>query len=183
MKVKALTKRLEKGAAIDELREHLVGSEFCFILNYGGLTVSAFAALRGELRETGAIAKVVKNSFFRQAAEAADWGITSELLEGPTALVTGQGDPAEVAKLIVRFLKKNETATVKGARLGESSLDAEQVVVLSELPSKDSMRSMLLGTLLAPATSLVRVFAAPLTGVLYVLKAKAEKDGGDESAA
>ena len=92
-------------------------------------------------------------------------------------MVTGAGDPAEVAKSLVAFLKKNDKASVKGAQLEAATLSAAQVAQLSELPSKDVMRGTLLGTMLAPATSLVRVLAAPLTGVLYVLKAKEEKDG------
>ena len=43
--------------------------------------------------------------------------------------------------------------------------------------------AQLLATLMAPATNLVRVFVAPLTGVLYVLKAKSEKDGGNAGGA
>jgi hypothetical protein len=31
---------------------------------------------------------------------------------------------------------------------------------------------------MAPATNLVRIFVAPAQSVLYVLKAKEEKDGG-----
>jgi large subunit ribosomal protein L10 len=49
---------------------------------------------------------------------------------------------------------------------------------LSKLPSKDAMRGMLLGTLQAPATSLVRVLNAPLLDMLYALKAYEEKKDG-----
>jgi len=40
------------------------------------------------------------------------------------------------------------------------------------------MRGILLGTLQAPATSLVRVLNAPLLNVLYALKAYEEKKDG-----
>ena len=79
------------------------------------------------------------------------------------------------------FLKKKDKASIKGAQLQDSTLNAQEVEQLSKLPSKDIMRAMLLGTMMAPATSMVRVLVAPLTGVLYVLKAKQEKD--DNSAA
>ena len=98
-------------------------------------------------------------------------------MTGPTAMVTGAGDPAEVAKIVIEFLKKNENASVKAAQLDTATLDQDQVEALSKLPSKDVMRAMFLGTLQAPASSLVRVLAAPLQSVLYVLKAKQDKDG------
>lgn len=184
MKPVANSKRPEKRSAIREVSDLVAGSDYCFLLNYGGLSVTAFAALRAELRKAKSTVKVVKNAFLAKAAEAKGWKGLDDLLAGPTAAVTGSGDPAEVAKLIIAYLKKNDKASVKGARLESAALTAADVKVLSELPSKDMMRAMLLGTLLAPATSLVRVFTAPLTGVLYVLKAKVEKDGGGaESAA
>jgi len=183
MKPVASSNRPEKRAAIREVNDLVAGSDYCFMLNYGGLSVAAFAALRAELRKAQSTVKVVKNAFLAKAAEAKGWKDLDALMAGPTAVVTGKGDPAEVAKLIIAFLKKNEKASVKGAHLESAALSAAEVKVLSELPSKDTMRAMLLGTLLAPATSLVRVFTAPLTGVLYVLKAKVDKDGGEGSAA
>lgn len=183
----ANSKRPEKIAAINEIVALVEKSDYCFVLNYGGLTVSAFAALRKEVAKADSKVKVVKNAYLSRAAAAKGWESMDAVLAGPTAMVTGAGDPAEVAKIIVEFLKKNDVASVKGAQLESSTLSADDVKFLSELPSKDAMRGSLLGTMLAPATSMVRVLAAPLTSVLYVLKAKEEKDGGgaakDESAA
>ena len=177
MKPAANSKRPEKLSAIQEITGLVAKSDYCFVLNYGSLTVSAFAELRREMAKVGSKIKVVKNAYLRRAASDKGWDGLEAVLEGPTAMVTGVGDPAEVAKTIVAFLKKNDKASVKGAQLESTTLDPAQVAQLAELPSKDAMRGSLLGTMLAPATSLVRVLAAPLTGVLYVLKAKEEKDG------
>lgn len=177
MKPAANSKRPEKLSAIQEITGLVAKSDYCFVLNYGSLTVSAFAELRREMAKVGSKIKVVKNAYLQRAAAEKGWDGLEAVLEGPTAMVTGAGDPAEVAKSLVAFLKKNDKASVKGAQLEAATLNAAQVAQLSELPSKDVMRGTLLGTMLAPATSLVRVLAAPLTGVLYVLKAKEEKDG------
>ena len=179
----ANSKRPEKKAALAEIGAIVRDSAYCFLLNYGSLPVSAFSELRGKLRAAKSTAKVVKNAYLAQAFEAKGWEMPADLLTGPTAIVTGEGDPAEVAKLLVEFLKKNEKASAKGANLEGSVLAAADVEALSKLPGKDVMRATLLATLMAPASSLVRVFAAPLTGVLYVLKAKAEKDGGGAGGA
>ena len=177
MKPKANSTRPEKRSAIQEVADLVVKSDYCFVLNYGSLTVSAFAEMRRELAKVGSKVKVVKNAYLERAASEKGWSGLDAVLAGPTAMVTGCGDPAEVAKSLVAFLKKNDKASVKGARLEASSLNPAQVAQLAELPSKDVMRGTLLGTMLAPATSLVRVLAAPLAGVLYVLKAKEAKDG------
>ncbi|MGI5868437.1 MAG: 50S ribosomal protein L10 [Kiritimatiellia bacterium] len=177
MKATAHSRRPEKVSALKEITELVAKSDYCFILNYGSLTVSAFAELRRDLAKVGAAVKVVKNAYLQRAVDAKGWAGLQAVLVGPTALVTGVGDPAEVAKALVAFLKKNDKATVKGGQLEATTLTADEVDRLSELPSKDAMRGMLLGTMMAPATGLVRVLVAPLTGVLYVLKAKEEKDG------
>lgn len=177
-KPKANSRRPEKLAAIEEIDNYVKESAYCFVLNYGGLTVDQLSALRAELSSAGSSLKVVKNTYLAKALESKGWTKLETVLSGPTALVAGAGDPAEVAKKIVAFLKKNEKASVKAGQLESQTLDEAQVKQLSELPGKDEMRAKLLATLSAPATDMVRVLAASLKSVLYVLKAKVEKEGG-----
>jgi len=170
--------RSEKISILNEVIERVKASDFCFILNYGGLTVTQLTALRKELLKLNSRAMVVKNTYLARVATELGWADVSSMLSGPTAVITGQGDVTEVAKVLVEFVKKNDKATIKGASLETAALNAADVEALSKLPSKDSMRGMLLGTLLAPATGLVRVLNAPLLNVLYALKAYEEKKNG-----
>ena len=80
-------------------------------------------------------------------------------------------------------MKAHNKASVKGGALEKAALSAADVDNLSKLPGKDQMRAQLLATFMAPATNLVRIFVAPAQSVLYVLKAKEEKDGGAPSEA
>lgn len=176
-KPQANSKRPEKLSAIREIDSFIAGADFCFILNYGGLTVAEFADLRGKLAPSKATLKVVKNTYLAKALEDKGWTAIENVLTGPTALVAGSGDPAEVAKAVTAFLKTNEKASVKAGQLGDQSLDAAQVKQLSELPTKDEMRAKLLATLQAPAGDLVRVLSASIKGILYVLKARVDKEG------
>ena len=177
-KPQANSKRPEKLSAIAEIDEFVKNSGYCFVLNYGGLNVEQLAALRVELGKAKSTLKVVKNTYLAKALEDKGWTQLESVLSGPTALVAGDGDPAEVAKAIVAFLKKNEQASVKAGQLENQTLDAAQVKQLSELPGKDEMRAKLLGTLNAPAQNMVGVLAASLRSVLYVLKARVDKESG-----
>ena len=170
--------RTEKISILNEVIERVKASDFCFVLNYGGLKVTQLTTLRQELLKHGARAMVVKNTYLGRIAKEQGWADISALLSGPTAIVTGTGDVTEIAKLLVEFVKKNDKAAIKGAALDAAALSAKDVEALSKLPSKDTMRAMLLGTLTAPATSLVRVLNAPLLNVLYALKAYEEKKNG-----
>jgi large subunit ribosomal protein L10 len=173
--------RTEKISILNEVIARVKDADFCFVINYGGLKVTQFTALRQELAKRQSRAMVVKNTYLGKVAQELGWSDISAMLAGPTAIVTGSGDVADIAKLLVEFVKKNEKTAVKGATLEAATLTAADVEALSKLPSKDAMRGMLLGTLLAPATSLVRVLNAPLLNVLYALKAYEEKK--NESAA
>jgi large subunit ribosomal protein L10 len=170
--------RTEKLSILNEVIERVKASDYCFVLNYGGLKVTQLTALRQELAKLGSRAMVVKNTYLGKVAKELGWQDVSAMLAGPTAVITGTGDVTEVAKLLVEYAKKNDKAKVKGASLETAALNAADVEALSKLPSKDAMRGMLLGTLLAPATSLVRVLNAPLLSALYALKAYEEKKGG-----
>lgn len=170
--------RTEKISILNEVIERVKASDFCFVLNYGGLTVTELTALRQELGKLNSRLMVVKNTYLAKIAKEQKWDDISAMLSGPTAMVTGNGDVTEVAKVLVEFVKKNEKATIKGASLDAAALSATDVEALSKLPSKDTMRSMLLGTLSAPATSFVRVLNAPLLNALYALKAYEEKKNG-----
>jgi len=167
--------RTEKISILNEVIERVKASDFCFVLNYGGLKVSQLTALRQELGKLNSRAMVVKNTYLGKVANQLGWKDISSMLSGPTAMITGNGDVTEVAKVLVEFVKKNDKAKIKGASLETAALSTADVDALSKLPSKDAMRGMLLGTLLAPATSLVRVLNAPLLNVLYALKAYEEK--------
>ncbi|HOF28577.1 MAG TPA: hypothetical protein PLY06_04380, partial [Anaerolineaceae bacterium] len=59
--------------------------------------------------------------------------------------------------------------------LDKASLTVRQVKALSDLPTLPVMRAMLLGTILAPASKLVRTLAEPARGLAAVIKANSEK--------
>ncbi len=170
--------RTEKISILNEVIECVKASDFCFVLNYGGLKVTQLTDLRQALAKLDARAMVVKNTYLSKIAEDLGWAGVASMFIGPTAIVTGTGDVTEVAKVLVELAKKSGKAEVKGATMDSVTLSAADVVDLSKLPSKDTMRGMLLGTFMAPATSLVRVLNAPLLNVLYALKAYEDKQNG-----
>ena len=175
-KIGAQKMRSEKVSILGEIIDRVKNSEFCFVLNYGGLKVDVLTALRKALSEQQSHLTIVKNTILGKVAKEQGWDDISAMLTGPTAIVTGKGDVSAVAKILVEFDKNNEQAGVKGANFEQKILSTEEIVDLSKLPDKDTMRATLLGTLNAPAQQFVRVLNASLLQVLYVLQAKADKE-------
>ena len=153
--------RIEKIAILDEVVARVKDSDYCFILDHGGVTVAAFAALRKDLRALDSRLLVVKNTFLAKAAKEKGWSDeVNAMLAGKTAIVTGHGEPTAVAKAIMEFVKaSNGKATVKGADYDNKIVDAAMVDALSKIPGKNELRAMLLMLLKEPATRLARVLS------------------------
>ena len=165
--------RIEKVAILNEVVTRVKDSDYCFIINHGGVTVAQFAKLRADLRKCDSRLLVVKNTYLAKVAKEKGWDESvNAMFAGQTAVVTGKGEPTAVAKAIMDFVKASDgKASVKGADYDGKIVDAAMVDALSKVPGKDQLRATLLMLLKEPATRLARV-----------LSEKAKK-GGDAAPA
>ena len=166
--------RIEKISMMDEVVSRVKESNYCFVINYGGVGVASISKFRAALRTHDSRLLVVKNSFLAKVAKEKGWPEDiKDMFVGPTAIVTGQGEVTDVAKDVMDFVKDNaEKAAVKGADYDSQMLDAAKVEALSKIPGKDQLRAIFLATIKEPATRLARV-----------LQAKADKTGDAAPAA
>ena len=166
--------RIEKVAILNEVTARVKDSDYCFILNYGGVDVVKIGAFRAALKGHDSRLLIVKNTFLAKAAKEKGWSDEVQaMLTGPTAIVTGKGEVTAVAKDVMDFVEGSEgRASVKGADYDGKIVDAAMVEALSKVPGKDQLRATLLMLLKEPATRLARV-----------LSEKAKKDGGEAPAA
>ena len=81
----------------------------------------------------------------------------SEVLAGPTAIISGGDDAASVAKAVCEFFKSRENADIKLGLLGEKVMSKAEVEHLGSLPSLPEMRAKFLSLLNTPAQQMVRV--------------------------
>ena len=153
--------RIEKVAILDEVTARIKDSDYCFIINHGGVDVASMAKLRADLRECESRLLVVKNSFLAKVAKEKGWSEeVNAMFAGPTAVVTGKGEPTAVAKAIMEFVKASAgKASVKGADYDNKIVDAAMVDALSKIPGKNELRAMLLMLFKEPATRLARVLS------------------------
>ena len=161
--------RIEKIAILDEVVARVNDSDYCFIVNYGGVDVGQIAKFRAALRAQSSRLLVVKNTYLAKVAKEKGWSDeVNAMFVGPTAVVTGHGEPTAVAKAIMDFVNGSAgKAAVKGADYDGKIVDAAMVDALSKVPGKDQLRATLLMLLKEPATRLARV-----------LSEKAKKEGG-----
>jgi len=150
--------RLEKKILVGDISGVLQESAYLYFVSYKGLKVKQFGAFRDELAKNDAQCLVLKNRLITKAAEQADLSALAELgLKGDTAMISGKGDAGAVAKLISDFAKENEEVVAKAGYVEGTILDEAGVKSIADLPPKEVLQAMLLGTLQAPASNLVGV--------------------------
>ena len=146
-----------KKAVVEALSGKIQEATSVVFVDYKGITVAQDAELRNQFREAGVEYSVVKNTLTRFAAKNAGYDFT-EVLNGTTAMASTTGDPIAPARIVCEFAKKNKLAlSIKGGIVEGSVLSAAELNGFGELPSKTALVASVLGTFLAPISSLAFV--------------------------
>ena len=158
-----------KKAAVEALSAKIKEATSVVFVDYKGITVAQDTDLRKQFREAGVEYSVVKNTLTRFAAKENGYDF-DEVLNGTTAMASTTGDPIAPARIVCEFAKKNKlkTLNIKGGIVEGSVLSADQLNGFGELPSKNALVASVLGTFLAPISSLAFVLD----------QIRIQKDGG-----
>jgi large subunit ribosomal protein L10 len=171
----------KKAQEIADLTDALSRSQLTVFCDYRGLSVSELQTLRKNLRPHGGEFRVAKNTLTNIAAKANGVDGLDDILQGPTGVVFIDGDMVSSAKAINDFVRTSRVLQVKGGVLAGQVISAADVEAVATLPSKDELRSKLLGLFNSPMSRTVGVLSGPSRSMAYVLNARAGQQG--ESAA
>ena len=146
-----------KQPVVQAIAEDVKDAQAVVLVDYRGLTVAEDTAMRKELREAGVIYKVCKNTMMRRAFEGTEFAGLDEYLEGPSAIAISKDDATAPARIICKFAKDAKALEVKAGVIEGTVYDANGIVELSKVPSREELLSKLLGSLQSPITNLARV--------------------------
>lgn len=173
--------RPEKNLIINEIKSRVDRTPYVLLTDYTGMRVDQFAELRNRLGTAKAELRVVKNTLLRRALKDSNLPDLETYLHGQSAVVLGDSDVSAAAKVLKNFTAEFQKPKLKVGILDKAVLDVPQILALADLPSKEVLQAKLLGLLLAPASTLVRLINTPASQVAQVLKAYSEK--GEKTAA
>ncbi len=168
--------RVAKRAKIDALREKFEQAEHVVFTDYRGVTVSEITALRSKLYEKDTRYHVVKNNLCKILLQELSIEGFDEQLSGPTAIAFLPKDPSDGIKEIVSFAK-DAPVEVKGGYIDGEKLEADEVVRISALPSRDILIAQLMNGVQGNTIKLVSVLQAVPRSLVYALKAIQEQKG------
>jgi large subunit ribosomal protein L10 len=144
--------------------------------NFKGTSVQQLRSLRVKLHDTNTDYVVVKNKLLALALKESGRVVPEQLLKGTNGVAFLGEDIGKSTGAINDWIKGAKVLEITGALLESSVVDAKGAAGLSDLPTKEQTRAMLLGAISAPARSLAQVINAPGSSLARVVNAHAEKD-------
>ena len=134
------------------IKEDLDGVSAMWVVDYRGLTVKEMQQLRRDIRETGSVMKVYKNT-----------------------LVFSGNDVAASAKALKTFAKANENLEIKGGLMEGAAVSAAEVEAIASLPSREQLMAQIAGAISGVARGLATTINGVPRGLAQVVKAVAEQ--------
>ena len=148
----------EKQRIVDELITRIQNSPSGVFVDYKGINVAQDTELRTELRRSEVNYTVIKNTLARFAFDKVGFNEIEDILNGTTSLATADGDPIAPIRVISEYAKKfGDIFTIKAGFMDGKIITLDEIAEMAELPSKDALYAKVLGTMLAPITSLAVV--------------------------
>lgn len=161
-------------AAVSEL---LASARMTAFAQYQSVSVADLQELRRAAREAGVTIKVVKNRLVRVAMQQADTykNTDTSLLTSQLLYAVSADDEVAPAQVLAKFAKTHPELKLAGGFDGEgTALSEANIKVLADLPSKDQLRGMLVGTIAAPLTQFMGVVNGAQRGFVQVLSQRSE---------
>lgn len=156
---------------MEELKDKLTRCSIAVATNPTGLSVNIINDLRRSLRERNVEYQVVKNTLAYIAADEVERPELKEVVQGPTALAFGYGNPVDVAQALEEFIRTSRSAlTIRGGLLDRRVLKPQDVSTLATLPPREQIVARLLGQVQAPIARLLGQIQAPMVGLVTTLR-------------
>lgn len=163
----------EKQAIVAALTEKLQGAAAGIIVDYKGINVAQDTALRADCRSNNVEYAVIKNTLLRFAFNNVGLKELDDQLNGSTSLAICQDDPVAPARVLADYAKKlGDKFEIKGGFMEGKVVSIETINALAAIPALPVLQAQVLGTMLAPISSLA-----------CVLKQIAHQKGGSAEAA
>jgi large subunit ribosomal protein L10 len=177
--------RTEKAAAVATLEGDLAKASNAIVFGFAGLKVNEVTELRRQVRGTQSKYLVVKNTLALRATKGTPLEGVAKHFVGPTGVAYNRSSPVALAKVLTAFAKTNPNLVFKAAVVEGLAVEAKQISVIAELPSREELVSKLLFLIQSPMRRLVTVLNGPvrsLAGTLHQIADQKAKSGGADAA-
>ncbi len=160
---------------VEDIKTRLEGSRSAALVDYQGLSAEQIAALRKEVKETGGVIEVAKNTLVQRALSRLGIELPEKLV-GPTAVVYCEKDEVTPLKAIKKTADIHKKPEFKYGIYQNKLLSLDQLKELISLPSREQLLASLLSGLQSPLSRLTHALKFNQVKLLLTLKAATEKN-------
>lgn len=160
---------------LKEYRARFEGVQNLVAVGYEGMPVNVQNKMRNDLADKNAKFLFVKNRLVNIAFKEMGLPEVKDICKGQTAFVFGD-DPVAIARFLVDMAKDAESKLVlHGGMVEGTLLNAKQVVELSKSPTKEELKSKIVGQALTPGSKLAGALTGPASKIAAQIQTLIEK--------
>lgn len=173
-----------KQPIIEEVGSLIEGAQSAILVQYRGITVDQDTKLRKELRESGVIYKVYKNTLVNLAVKGTEFEELAKDLTGPLAIAVSKEDATAPARIIAKYSKTIDVLSIVSGVVEGNYYDADGMKAISSIPSREELLGKFLGSIQSPITNFARVMQQLAEkGGASAVEAPAEEAPAEEAPA
>ncbi|MCD4811534.1 50S ribosomal protein L10 [bacterium] len=166
----------KKTELLKQYKDILSNHEGYFLVNSGSIDTTTVTALKKDLKEQGANFTVIKNTIFKIALQDTKQPVEIQDFDGNTAVIYFGEDPTTPAKLVKDVQEETELLDTRGGVYEGEFLSEEKVMQLAEIPSKEELLGMLVGTMSAPLSGFMNAVTGNAKSLTVALTGITKKD-------
>lgn len=166
----ALT-REQKKKIIEGLKEKISRQKIMIFVAITGLGSKDLFDLKSNLRREDCQLSVFKKTLMRLVFKEEGIEIDPKKMEGEIAIVLGFKDEISPAKIVYEFSQKSPNLKILGGFFENKFREAEEIIILAKISSKEELLGKLVGSLNAPMSNLVNILEGNIKGLIYALSA------------
>jgi len=161
----ALTKE-QKQEIVTDLKEKVDKQKTMVFVNITGLKVSELFDLRKKLKKDDSLMKIAKKTLLKIVFKDYNQILAKKIdeLKGQVAVIFGFEDGILPAKTAHKFSEKNQNLKILGGYFENKFQDAQSMINIAELPTKEELLAQL-----------VRSISAPISNFLYILQGNLQR--------
>ncbi len=166
---------------VEQYKQTFKDADFVIAVGYPKMNVAGIDEMRSKLEAAGCQMMFVRNRLANIAMKELGKGEVLEICKEQTAFVWGE-DPVSTARFLVDFKKEHKEVVIHGAMVESQILNSDQVTVLSKSPTKEELKSIISGQILAMGGKLSAILLSGGGLVASQIEKIAKKDEEEAAA-
>jgi large subunit ribosomal protein L10 len=162
----------QKRNVVGKLEAEIAEAQMIMVLDYTALSVSEITKLRRQMRPSGTVCKVTKNTLMKKAiASKPQWQPLETFLKGTSVCLVIKEDVGAAFKAYQAFLKETKKTELRGGVFDGRALNPDQLKAIADLPSKEVLLAQIAGAINGVATKLAFGIKEVPQSLVRVIKA------------